>query len=147
MNTFQKVSLLIARLSMGWFFLYAGFVKVINPDFSAAGYILQTHHLVGLYQWFASPAILPIINFLNAWGQVAIGLALIVGLLTRFTSGVGIFLMVMYYIPVLNFPLAGQHGYIIDDHILYIATFLILIAFNAGKIWGVDGVLSRRKER
>ncbi len=145
MNSFQKVVLFVARLSMGWFFLYAGISKLLNPDFTSVGYIMQTNYLVDLYSWFASPGILPVIDFLNVWGQIALGVALIIGLWTRFSSVVGIFLMVMYYIPVLNFPLAGAHGYIVDDHVLYMATFLVLYAFRAGTYWGLDGYLKKRR--
>jgi len=143
---FQKVSILLMRLGLGWYFLYAGITKVLDPTWSAAGYISQTKILTGLYEWFASPAILPVINFLNQWGLTLVGLALILGIWVRFSSIVAVFLMVMYYIPVLDFPLAGAHSYIVDDHVLYILGFLILIAFKAGNYWGLDSLMLRRRQ-
>ena len=68
MNTFQKISLFLLRVSMGWFIFYAGITKVLNPEWSAAGYLKGAKTFVSFYEWLLQPNILPSINFLNEWG-------------------------------------------------------------------------------
>lgn len=128
---------------MGALFFYAGIIKVLNPDWSAAGYLNSAKTFPGLYNWFASPSNIGWVNFLNEWGFVAIGLALILGVLTKWTSLAGIFFMVLYYFPILKFPYAGEHSFLVDEHIIYITAFFILFASNAGTFWGLDSWIRR----
>ncbi|GMU74323.1 MAG: hypothetical protein AMXMBFR44_5200 [Candidatus Campbellbacteria bacterium] len=141
MSFFQKISLLLLRVSFGWLFLYSGITKLLNPDWSAAGYIGGASTLSSLYQWLAQPGILPWVNFLNEWGQVFLGVALILGFFVRPAAITGAVLMLLYYFPVLAFPLVGEHSYIVDEHILYALALLILAAFKAGRVWGIDSRL------
>ena len=62
---------------MGWLFLYAGFTKVINPDWSAAGYIGNAKTFSGFYNWFLRPDVLPLTNLINEWGLTLLGVSLI----------------------------------------------------------------------
>jgi len=39
MTQFQKISLLLLRLSLGWLFFYAGITKILDPSWTSAGYI------------------------------------------------------------------------------------------------------------
>jgi len=144
MTGLQKFSLVLLRLALGWLFLYAGVTKIINPDWSAAGYLANAKTFPELYAWLALPANLPWVNLLNEWGLTLIGLSLLVGLWVRWSALVGIGLMILYYLPVLNFPLAGEHSLLVDDHVIYALGLLTLIAFRAGHQWGLDGRFRRR---
>ena len=144
MNKQRKAVILFLRLSMGFLMFYAGITKVFDSSWSAAGYLSNAQTFPALYEWFASPVILPFVNILNAWGLTIVGLCLILGLYTRAASWVGIALMILYYFPVLNFPYAGDHGYIFDDHIIYALVFYSLIQFRAGNRWSIDAVRSKR---
>lgn len=69
LSVFQKISLLLLRLALGSImFFYAGIMKVLNPAWSAEGYLKSAKTFPALYQWFASFDILPITNFVNEWG-------------------------------------------------------------------------------
>ncbi len=138
MSKFQKLSLLALRLGMGWLFFYAGVTKITDPAWSAAGYLKNAKTFTGFYEWLASPAVLPLTNFLNEWGLTIIGAALIIGLFTKLGSWLGAILMVLYYFPVLEFPKVGAHSYIVDEHIIYALAFLVLAAFSAGRFWGLE---------
>ena len=118
-------------------YLYAGITKVINSEWSAAGYIKGAKTLPGAFAWFLNPQVLPVVDFLVKWGLVALGVALILGVMVRISSYLGILLMILFYIPVLNFPLAGAHAYIVDEHIIYIAGLLVLSSLHSGKAWGI----------
>lgn len=126
---FKKISLFLLRISLGFLFFLAGYAKLTDPAWSAAGYISGSKVLVGFYSWLLQPGILPVINFLNEWGLTLVGAALILGIFVRFASFFGIIMMILYYLPI--FPPA--HG-LVDEHIIYSVAFLVLIAFGAGKI-------------
>ncbi len=140
---FFTVSLVALRIAMGWLLFYAGVTKIINPAWSAAGYLKGAKTFTGIYGWFASPGNIGWVNFLNEWGLTLIGLALIFGILTRYASWAGVLLMVLYYFPILDFPYAGEHSYIIDEHIIYALALILFAAADAGKYWGLDAFLPR----
>ncbi|MEK7133249.1 MAG: DoxX family membrane protein, partial [Patescibacteria group bacterium] len=89
MTKFQKLSLFFLRISLGWLMFYAGIAKILNPEWSAAGYLKSAKTFVGFYQWLASPGVLPIINFLNEWGLTILGVSLILGIGVRLSSILG----------------------------------------------------------
>ena len=138
MTKFQKLSLFFLRISLGWLMFYAGIVKVLNPEWSAAGYLKSAKTFVGFYQWLASPGVLPIINFLNEWGLTILGVSLILGIGVRLSSILGTALMLLYYFPVLDFSYPNPHSYLVDEHIIYALVLLLFASFRAGRIWGLE---------
>lgn len=145
MTNLQKLSLLILRLSVGFLMLYAGITKVMDPSWSAAGYLKGAKALSPFYNFLLNPSVLPVINFINEWGLTLLGISLILGIFVKLSSLLGIALMILYYLPILNFPYVGEHSYLVDEHIIYSASLLLLMAFNAGRIFGVDGWIFRRR--
>ena len=137
MSQSQRLSLLALRLVLGWMYFYAGITKVLNPDWSAAGYLKGAKMFTGLYQWMLGPSILPVVNFLNEWGLLLLGVSLLLGVFVRASTVLGVLLMVLYYIP-LGFPYPNSHAFIVDEHVIYSAGLILLFAFNAGTVWGLD---------
>ncbi len=125
------------RIALGWLFFYAGITKVLNPAWSAKGYLLGAKTFSGFYAWLASDGVLPIVDFLNEWGLTLIGAALILGLFTRISALLGAAMMILYWFPVLDFPKV-DHGFLVDDHVVYALALLALAAFRAGRTWGLD---------
>lgn len=144
MNQNIKKIIFLLRISLGWIFFYSAIIKIMDPGWSAAGYLSSAKTLSDLYQWFAGPQNIAWINFLNKWGQLLIGVSLISGFLVRFSSYWGILLMLLYYLPVLNFPYVGKTGLLVDEHIIYILLFVLFIKTNAGKFWGGDNYCKGR---
>ncbi|MEK7464219.1 MAG: DoxX family protein [Patescibacteria group bacterium] len=138
MTQSQRLSLFFLRIVMGWLFFYAGITKVLNPDWSAAGYLKGAKTFVSFYDWLITPNILPIVNFLNEWGLTFLGLSLILGVFVRLGSWSGVLLMLLYYIPILDFPYPNAHSYIVDEHIIYIFSLLVLASFSSGRVWGLE---------
>lgn len=135
--------IVLLRVVLGWFFLYAGYSKFASGAFSAAGFLKGAQTFPGLYAWFASPENLVWVNPLNMYGQILIGIALILGVGVRFASIAGALMMLLYYFPSLDFPKAGDHGFLVDDHIIYIAAFLVLAAVRAGRTMGLEATVER----
>jgi len=137
MKSKKAYALLFLRLTLGWLFFYAGITKILNPAWSAEGYLKGAKTFTEFYQILARPDILSIINPLNAWGLTLIGAALILGIWMKKAAWLGIALMALYYIPILNFPYAGEHSIIVDEHIIYIGAFLVLIACDEMQLWKI----------
>lgn len=136
MNKFQQLTLLFLRLALGWIFLYAGMTKILDPNWSAAGFLKSAQTLPWLFSWFAGPQNIGWVNFSNEWGQTLVGLALISGVFIRIAAPSGILLMILYYLPTLNFPYVGKGttSFIVDQHFIFILVFLLLLAFDAGPL-------------
>ena len=149
MNIIKKIIYFFLRVSMGWLMFYAGITKILDGKWSSKGYIAQAKVLPELYNWFLSPNILPSIDFLNKWGLTLIGASLIIGFLVRFSSPFGALLMILYYLPILNFPYVGngKTSYIIDQHIIFAFVFIVFIIIDAGKYWGLDYYRAKAKLR
>jgi thiosulfate dehydrogenase [quinone] large subunit len=81
MKRFPTIVLLILRIIIGWHFLYEGIVKLFIPDWSAEPYLLGSYgFLSGFFHWLASdPTLLHIVNFMNIWGMILIGVGLFLG--------------------------------------------------------------------
>ena len=129
MANFQKFSYFLLRIGMGILFFRAGWVKITDPSWSAAGYISGSEIFVGFYGWLATSNILPAVNFLNEWGLTLIGAALILGIFVRLSSFFGLVIMILSYLPA--YP--SDHG-LVDEHIIYTLVFLVFMSYGAGKI-------------
>lgn len=140
MSKYQNLFLFLVRIAMGWLFFHAGIVKILNSNWSAAGYLNNAKAFEGFYHWLASPALLPLTNLVNEWGLTLLGVSLILGIFVRTTAVLGAILMIFYYLP-LGFPKPDANSYIVDDHIIYALVLLFLSAVNAGRVWGVDNKL------
>ncbi len=141
MNKNHYLFLLFLRLGMGWLFVYAGISKIVNPDWTAMGYLQSSKMLSDIYGWFALPGNIIFVDFLNEWGLTLIGVALIVGAAVKYASYFGILLMLLYYCVVREFALGSGNSFIVDDHIIYILVFLLFIGTRAGELWGFDRYL------
>lgn len=138
MTKFQQIALFAARVILGWLFLYAGLTKLMDPKWTAQGYLMGAKTFAGFYHWLASGAMIGVVDALNAWGLTLIGLALILGIFVRFSAILGAAMMLLYYFPILQFPYPDAHSYIVDDHIVYAAVLLLFAAVHAGRTWGLD---------
>lgn len=143
MNRFQKVSLFLLRVSLGWMMFYAGITKVLDPDWSAAGYLAGAKMFPGFYQWLLGPQILPIVNFANEWGLTLLGVSLILGVFVRLSSILGMALMLLYYLPILDFPYPNAHAYLVDEHVIYFFILMFFAALRAGRTWGLENWCSQ----
>lgn len=134
----QKITLFLLRIGLGWLFFYAGITKIVNPKWSAAGYLNSAKTFPDLFHWFAQPSILPVTNFVNEWGLALLGVSLILGIGVRLSSILGAALMFLYYLAALTFPKIGTNSYIVDEHIVYALALLFFSAVSAGRYYGLE---------
>lgn len=141
-------AMLLLRVSMGWIFLQAGIDKILDPEWTAAGYLQFAIHennpFASLWANFAGS---PTLDLLVMWGLALTGVGIILGALLRWNAFWAGIMMIFFWASALEgglsefLPLA--HGWVIDDHIVYAALVFGLGAIGAGRIFGVDAALER----
>jgi thiosulfate dehydrogenase [quinone] large subunit len=98
---------------------------------------------LGFYKQFLEGTVLPNGNLfaqLTAWGETVVGLGLTLGLLTGVASLVGLVLVINYGLAT-QWMSPGQQGF-------HLVLFFLMLAFffaRAGRTWGVDNWIARRK--
>lgn len=135
--------IVLLRVYTGVFFAYFGLRKITNPDFASgvSGFIGSvSENTFGFYQGFAESVVVPnagVFAFLVAWGELFLGVALILGLATRYAAFLGVFM-------VANFWFAKGQG-ILDaqNHdIIWMIILIVLGGLHAGRTMGLDARLS-----
>jgi thiosulfate dehydrogenase [quinone] large subunit len=153
-TTTQLTGLVVLRVLIGWHFLYEGIVKVLNPYWSSAGFLLEAKGIFsGLATLIvASPTALRTVDFLNMWGLIAIGLGLIAGCLTRIASISGIALLFFYYVfnpPFIGYtystPVEGSYV-IVNKNLIEMCALFVLTIFPTGTIIGLDRLIFIKKK-
>jgi thiosulfate dehydrogenase [quinone] large subunit len=139
----MRIIIVMLRVALGWLYFYAGVTKLLDPAWSAAGYLSGAKTFPGFFHWLASPGVLPFTNALNAWGLTLIGAALILGIAVRLASVFGVLLMALYYVCMLEFPYPDAHSFIVDEHVIYALLLLFLSSVQAGRVWGLQPWASR----
>ena len=92
---------------------------------------------VGFFKDFLLNHVVPnshIYAQLTAFGEVAVGLGLVLGCLTTLASGIGLFLVLNYGLAVF-WQSPAQQGF----HYMLIVTLVVILGARAGRTWGVDG--------
>lgn len=138
------VSFFLLRLSLGALYLYAGITKLLNPEWSSAGYLAGAKQFTGFFQWLASPQIVFCVDFMNQWGLTLLGVSLLLGAGVRWSSKLGAALMFLYYLP-LGFPFPNEHAFLVDEHIVYAFALLYLGFSKAGNVGGIYGWIAPMK--
>ncbi|NBC83529.1 MAG: DoxX family membrane protein [Bacteroidetes bacterium] len=149
----QLLSLSILRILVGWHLLYEGVTKFLTPGWSAYGYLMSAEgFLSGFFQSMASDAtILEIVNLLNKWGLLLIGLGLFIGLLTRLSIYSGALLLLFYYLA--HPPFIGiEYGFLtegnyllVDKNLIEMAVLLALSFFPTGQYIGLDRIIFKNQ--
>lgn len=139
----KSVFLLPFRLALGWLFFYAGVTKIFDPQWSPKGYLLSAKTLPALYAWLASPSVLPILTVIAAWSLFLLGVSLLLGIGIKISGRLGAVLMVLFYLPILSFPLVGNHGFLVDEHVIYALALLVLSSGAMQTPWSLGSRLTK----
>jgi thiosulfate dehydrogenase (quinone) large subunit len=133
----------LLRISMGWIFIYAAYRQIPDPEWSAGGFLSNATTLPGFFSFFASPEILPIIDMVIPWAHLLIGLGLLLGLGMRLACFGGALLMFLYYLPRLDGFMVGANSFLIEFHLVYVLILIYLFTAHAGRVFGLEGFISR----
>ena len=80
-----------------------------------------------------------LINILVPYGQIGIGIGLILGLLTRFSAAMGTLMMVLFFFAAWDFEFG-----IVNQHLTYALVTFVLGYLGTGNFFGLDGMLAER---
>ena len=153
LGSFQLTALVSLRMLIGWHFMYEGLAKLTNPYWTSAGYLQESQG------WFseqfisvaANPGLLTAVDYLNQWGLLLIGLALLLGVFERVAAWAGILMLALYYLaappfPGLEYPIPAEGSYLIVNKLLVeLAALLVVVGFpTAGRV-GLQRLLKRNK--
>lgn len=152
-SAWQTIILVALRIVIGWHFLYEGAIKLYDPEWSSSGYLLDSQGLFsGLYYSLASnQSVLQLVDLINIWGLILVGLGLILGLFTRLSIISGIILLSLYYLshpplPVYDYLLPFEgHYLIVDKNLIEIFAMVVLLVFPTSRIIGIDRLINKIK--
>lgn len=150
-NKKGKILITILRIAIGWHFLYEGISKLFIDGWSAHSYLANTSGFMsGFYHSLAaSPAMMKLVDIMNIYGLILIGLALFAGVFIRLASLAGSLLLILYYFayPPFGsslFNISEGHLFIVDRLFIECAA-LLLVFFSRDRGYGIDALVAMLK--
>ena len=147
----QLTAMVVLRLFIGWHFAYEGLVKILNHKWTSLPYLLDsTGFLSDFFAGLASdPAMMNMVNALNEWALLLIGLGLITGAFSKLSSIGAMILLAFYYLSHPSFigaqymmPFEGSYLWI-DKNLVEMAALAVLLVFPTSHIIGLDRYLKK----
>lgn len=137
--------IVLLRIYTGVFFLYYGFGKIRGGNFDQglAGFVTSNlENSFAFFTPFLESVVLPnaaVFAFLVAWGELLVGIALIVGLATRYAAIAGAVMVMCFWFA------KGQGIIDAQNHdAIWFFIFVVLAGLHAGRVMGLDQKLSAR---
>ena len=141
-------SLVLMRLAIGWILFAGGLDKLFDSSWSASGYLMHAVHPANPFaSFFAGLAGSLLVDWLVIIGLTATGLGLLLGLFTRLCSLFAAIIIFLFYLSALQGGLLAflplEHGFVVNEHVVYIMLLFGVSSFGAGQVLGVDGWLRK----
>ena len=144
-------SIFAIRLSLGFVFLWAGYEKIVTElggKFATSGFL---SHVSGPFAFvFTGMAGNPAVEYLLVWGELLIGISLMLGVFTRVGAVSGALMTLLLYMSTLPAQAATFSGSYLDFlmsknalvsyYIIYIFVFVAFVFLVPGRFLGLDGV-------
>jgi thiosulfate dehydrogenase [quinone] large subunit len=161
LTSFQQFALITLRTVIGWHFLYEAYYKISSPAWSpagsgplnpwtSAGYLKgASGPLARIFQKMVDAGLTPWLDRSVKVALLLIGLSLLLGLFTRVGAvGALFFLSLFYllYVPTMGVPQPNAEGtyLIVNKTLIEAFAVVVLLAFNTGRIAGLDLFLNRK---
>jgi len=144
----------VVRIAIGWHFLYEGFAKIMAGNWSSAPYLSGSKWIFApVFNAMAdSSAITSVVDFINIWGMILVGLGLIVGLLTRWASIGGAVMLLFYFVaypPVpgytIGVPVEGSYLWV-NKTLIEFFILLVFAVLSRDYHFGLDRLIDRWRE-
>ena len=150
----QRIATAVVRITAGAMFLTAGLEKALG-GFTAAGFLrgatagtpyLATAAEKVVYNpthdlWVSlagNGSLMPLVNWLVVAGEIGIGIALVLGLFTRFAAVAGGLMMGLFYLAIWDL----SHGIVNEQMLLGVVT-IFLGVIGAGRYYGLDAIIEK----
>ncbi len=137
------------RLWIGYYLLQQGVNKYLRDFPNREWFTRQIGNVADLnmYPWyktFLQNVVVPhqeLFGYLVMTGEILVGLCLVLGLFTRFSACVGLFMVVNYFLG----PGMARGGAQFAHQQTYIASLIVILLSNPGRVLGLDGLLFRKR--
>ncbi len=146
--------LTFVRIIIGWHFLYEGISKIITAGWSSAPYLAGSKWIFApVFTALAnSPSAVSVIDFINIWGMILVGLGLILGLFTRWASLGGALMLFFYFIaypPVPGYmfgvPVEGSYLWV-NRNLIELFALSVFIFISPAFHFSLDRLIGRWKD-
>lgn len=145
-------SIFALRIGLGFVFLWAGYEKIVKEfsgGFVTTGFL---SHVAGPFAFmFTGMAGNPAVEYLLVYGELLIGISLLVGVVTRIGAISGALMTALLYMSTLPAQTAGFTGSYLDFlmsknalvsyYIIYVFLFVAFLFLVPGRFLGMDGIL------
>ena len=135
----------LLRIYTGYYLLSQG-IRKYQRDFPKGDWIgrqIGDIAALDLYPWYKrllTQYVVPhseLFGYLVVIGEFAVGIGLLLGLLTRLSAFVGIFMVTNYMLG----PGMARGGALFANQQIFILSLLIILLSGAGRTLGLDGVM------
>jgi len=148
----QLFGLSFLRVLIGWHFLYEGLTKLYTPGWTAKEYLLgSVGPIAPVFKNMAkTESVLNVVDMLNEWGLLLIGLSLLIGLFSKPFKLFGIVLLSLYYLAYPPFASLGINAHvegsywIVNKNLIEMAALFVLYLFPSSHITGIDRFIFRK---
>lgn len=139
----------ILRLWIGYYLLQQGIRKYLR-DFPHGDWItrqigdLDKIEIYSWYKTFLADYVVPhreLLGYLVMSSEILVGLCIILGLLTRLSAIVGLFMLLNYYFG----PGMARGGATLAHQQTFIISLVVILLTNPGRTLGLDGLLFKKK--
>lgn len=142
--------LAVLRVATGFIFLWAFLDKTFGLGYStakAAAWInggtpsqgfLKSPAVVGPFKPFFAAIASPTTDVLFMLGMLAVGVAVILGIGLRISAVAGTVILLFMYLAEWSFgPNAASTNPVVDYHIIFALSLIVIAVLSAGDSWGV----------
>lgn len=137
-------SILGLRALMAWIFIQGGLAKILDPEWSSTGFlensVVEANPFFEMFQFFLQHP--EVVDPMVMYGQLLIGLALLLGLAFRFAAAMGGLQMAFFWLASFEGGfMAGlpvEHGFLVTETLVYVVLLFGLGAWGAGRLYGLD---------
>ncbi len=139
----------VLRIYVGYYMLQQG-IRKFQRDFPKGDWIgrqigdLATLDIYPWYKKLLMTYVLPhqeLFGYLVMIGEIAVGAFLLLGLLTRWSALIGLFMIVNYYLG----PGMARGGATLAQQQTFIVALVLFVLADPGRALGLDGLFFARK--
>ena len=147
-------ALTIVRIIIGWHFLYEGISKIMADGWSSAPYLAGSKWIFAplFNAMAASQTIVGIVDFINIWGMILVGLGLILGLFTRWAAAGGTMMLFFYFvayppIPGYMFGVPVEGSYLwVNRNLIELVALALFIFVKPEYHFSLDRLITRWRD-
>lgn len=139
----QLNGIVFFRVLIGWHFMYEGVIKLFDSAWTSKGYLMAAEGpFSGIFNMLGSGNMVGLIDNINVFGMLIVGITLIFGIWERVGTIFGIVLLLMFYLSRPPFPGLSETGtegsyWFVNKNLIEAAGLWILYQIPTGAYFGI----------